>query len=329
MSHEMYENDSAVYAGQAAWHGLGTVVEDAPTPKEALRLSGLDWEVEKSGSLGALRQDGGISYTSDYVATVRKDTNEVLGIVSPSYEVVQNQELFNAAYELGGEVKVETAGSLRNGRQIYVLLKGETFDATGRGDEVTDYLALLNSHDTTLAFSALPTSVRIVCANTLGMALQHGSRKMYRVTHAGNIDEKLFAMREALSMYRSTGKMFRETVQELSMHSWDRHQISKFWMDAYQTLEGPVNPNPTDEHEEKSYKKAVVTLDTWAQTFDEERHLAGTGPWNAANAVTHWIQHRIPTKGRKRTDASKAARNLLGEGQKQSLRVMQMAMKAV
>ena len=246
MSHEMYENDSAMYAGQSAWHGLGTVVEDAPSPYEALKLSGLDWEVEKSGALGALRHDGGISYTSEAVATIRKDTNEILGIVGPHYEVVQNKELFDVAYELGK-----------------------------------------------------------------------------------NIQEKLQAMREALSMYRETGKMFRQTVQELSMYSWDRHQISNFWMNVYQTIEGPVNPNPSNEEEENDYKKAVVTLESWSETFDKERHLAGTGPWNAANAVTNWIQHRVPTRGRKRTATSKVQRNLLGDGQKQSLKVMQMAMKAV
>jgi len=330
MSHEMYENDSAMYAGQSAWHGLGTVVEEAPSPYEALKLSGLDWEVEKSGALGALRHDGGISYTSEAVATIRKDTNEILGIVGPHYEVVQNKELFDVAYELGGEVKVETAGSLKNGRQIYVLLKGDTFDATGRGDEVTEHLALLNSHDKSLSYSALPTSVRIVCANTLDMALNQGSKRMFRVKHYGkNIQEKLQAMREALSMYRETGKMFRHTVQELSMYSWDRHQISNFWMNVYQTIEGPVNPNPSNEEEENDYKKAVVTLDSWSETFDKERHLAGTGPWNAANAVTNWIQHRVPTRGRKRTATSKVQRNLLGDGQKQSLKVMQMALKAV
>ena len=113
------------------------------------------------------------------------------------------------------------------------------------------------------------------------------------------------------------------------MYSWDRHQISKFWMEVYQNVEGPVNPNPSNETEEKEYKKAMAALDTWSETFDKERHLAGTGPWNAANAVTNWIQHRVPTRGRKRTATSKVQRNLLGDGQKQSLKVMQMALKAV
>ena len=327
---EMYENDSAVYAGQAAWHGLGTVVEEALSPYEALRISGLDWEVEKSGSLAAMRYDGGMSYCSDRVATIRKDTNDILGIVSPDYQIIQNKELFDIAYELGGEVKVETAGSLKNGQQIYVMLKGETFDATNRGDEVSEYLALLNSFDGTLAFGALPTSVRIVCANTLSMALSEGSKKMFRVKHRGNnMAEKLDAMRDALVCYRETGKMFRDTVQQLSRYSWDKNTISKFWFDVYQTLETPVNPNPVTEKEEDEYKKAVVTLDSWSQTFDEERYIAGTGPWNAANAVTNWLQHRTASRGRKRTAASKAQQNLLGNTQNDSIKVMKMALESV
>ena len=330
MSHEMYKNDSAMYAAQPAWHGLGTVVEEAPSPVDALKISGLDWEVEKSGSLAAVRQDGGMSYCSDRVATIRKDTNDILGVVSPSYQVIQNEELFDVAYKLGGGVKVETAGSLKNGRQVYVLLKGDTFDATNRGAEVTEYLALMKSFDGTLSYSALPTSVRIVCANTLSMALSTGSRNMFKVKHHGvNIDDKLQAMREALVCYRETGSMFRDVVGKLSMHTWNQQQISGFWLDVYQKLEGPVNPNPKTDQEERDYRKCLTALSKWSTTFDEERSIAGTGPWNAANCVTKWLQHNRTNRGRVATASSKAANVLMGNAQKNSVKVMKMAMDAV
>ena len=329
MSHEMYENDSAVYAGQAAWHGLGTVVEESLSPREALAVSGLDWNVEKSAYISAPVR-GGLAVCKDRVATIREDTNEILGIVSPNYQIVQNKELFDIAYELGGEVKVDTAGSLKNGRQVYVLLKGDTFDATKKGDEVTEYLALLNSFDGSLGLGALPTSIRIVCANTLSMALSSGRGNMFRVRHYGdNMMEKLDALREALVRYRETGTLFRETVTQLSSVSWDRQKIQNFWLDVYQTMEGPVTSNPTTEQEEEDYKKAAVTMGSWAGTFDDELYVAGASPWNAANAVTNWIQHKTPSRGRKRTAASKVQNNLIGEAQKDSIKVMKMALASV
>src|SRR5512147_2629049 len=114
MAHELTATDSVVLHRQAAWHGLGTIVENAPTPQEALKIAKLDWQVEQwpiSATNGEVRVALG-----DHCANIRTDTRSCLGVVGKGYSPIQNQELadFAAALaEQGNTVKVETAGSIR------------------------------------------------------------------------------------------------------------------------------------------------------------------------------------------------------------------------
>tara|TARA_R110001592_G_scaffold158191_2_gene389279 strand:+ start:5646 stop:6653 length:1008 start_codon:yes stop_codon:yes gene_type:complete len=333
MSHEMYENDTAMYAnGQPAWHGLGTVVEHSPSPAEALRLSGLDWKVVKSPSIIAEYEneegymDDAISTKN--VATVRQDTGDILGLVSPSYQVVQNEELFDIAYELGADVKVETAGSLDNNKKIYIMLRGDTFDVGSENDSVTQYLGLFNSHNGTLSLSGLPTSVRVVCANTLNMALSQGGRNLYRIKHTGEMTEKIADLRRALKRFRETGSMFQDKVQILNSKFMNTADIQNFWVRVYTELQEPFTANPITDKEERSTIKAAQTFAEWSQLFDSERSEHGLRPtaWTAANAVTNWLQHREGSRGRKMSDNSRIHNNLIGKAADSSSQVMKMAL---
>ena len=334
MSHEMYENDTAMYAGERAWHGLGTVVEKALSPDEALKVSGLDWDVVKSPSIIAEYEDFD-SYmnhatTSKTVATIREDNGEILGLVSPQYQVVQNRELFDLAYELGGEVKVETAGSLKNNRQIYILLRGDSFDLPGE-DTVLPYMGLFSSHDGSLSLSALDTSVRVVCANTLDQAFSEGRNRIYRIKHSGDVENKLNDLRDALKRFKETGKLFKDKVTTLANCNWNQANIQKFWLNVYMNLEEPFVTNPATEREEVAFKKATTTLADWSTRFDKElsdNHFKATA-WTAANAITNYYQHREGSRGRKRSDNSRIHNNLLGSAADKSKKVMQMALATV
>jgi len=158
MSHEMYENDHALYVGKPAWHGLGTVIENAPTTMDAMRLAKMDFGVELSEPLVAAfgRDEWGTRTTnpSKFHATVRTDTNEVLGVVNKNYQIVQNEELFEIADGLGN-AEVETAGTLYNGAQSYILMKDDEWAVNGN-DEMHEYLCLMNSHNGSLSLSAVP-----------------------------------------------------------------------------------------------------------------------------------------------------------------------------
>ena len=129
MAHEIEQHDGVVLHREKAWHGLGTIVENAPTPLEALQIARLDWSVEQ-WPLAAQRPDGGYLPIKTSVANVRSDVGHLLGIVGDGYQPIQNRDLAEfctALAEQDDVVKIESAGSIRNGAKVWFLLKGESF----------------------------------------------------------------------------------------------------------------------------------------------------------------------------------------------------------
>jgi phage/plasmid-like protein (TIGR03299 family) len=315
MAHMIESEDSAMFYKEAAWHGIGTVVETAPSPSEALKIAGLDWSVLRSGSISATYGDDNETTTKDFTALVRSDTGRILSVQSPDYKIVQNEEMFDLAYSLGEDVKVESAFSMGNGTRVVCLLRGETFAPTNsKEDLISKYMCLVNSHNGTLALSALPTSIRVVCNNTLSMALSAGQKKMYRVVHSGNMNAKKEAMQKALTNYKNTGKMFEEHVNVLSSRTLNVQDIQRFWLELYGRVETPVVGNPKTEDEYDNYIKAQTTIAKWSDIFDAERRRinAPASMWVAVNAATNWMQHRIPSRGKIPTTESRNFNNIVG-----------------
>ena len=330
MSHEMYENDHALYVGKPAWHGLGTVVENAPTTLDAMRLAKMDFDVRLSEPIIAQYTGGsnwGLNATnpSKFHATVRCDTDDVLGVVNKNYKIVQNSELFEIADSLPN-AKVETAGTLFNGAQSYVLMKDDEWAVNGN-DEMHEYLCLMNSHNGTLSLSALPTSIRVVCNNTLSWAISQGSQRMIKLKHTGDISAKILSLKQALDEWHEHKTSFRGKVQVLARARWSREQIQSFWMDCYEMVEGQV-PRDTvlmKDSDEKLRKKAMSTMNTFSRTFDQEvQQFGGDSAWLAANAVTNWLQHK-----KRRTTEATIANKLIGDASRDSTRVMRRALTLV
>lgn len=163
--------ETMFYTREKPWHGLGTMVEEAPSSEEALVLAGLDWNVIQK----PIETLDGI-YVTGFKANLRDSDNKVLGIVTDRYRVVQNREAFAFTDELLGEgVKYETAGSLQEGRRTWVLAKlPQRYIISG--DEITPYLVFMNFHDGTGAIKAAMTPIRVVCQNTLNLALSTAKR---------------------------------------------------------------------------------------------------------------------------------------------------------
>ena len=326
MSHEMYENDHALYVGKPAWHGLGTVVENAPTTRDAMRMAKMDFDVILSEPIVA--QYGPIydSLPSKFNATVREDTQEVLGVVNKNYKIVQNSELFEIADSLPN-AKVETAGTLFNGAQSYILMKDDEFEVPSGngGDEMHEYLCLMNSHNGTLSLSALPTSIRVVCNNTLSWAISEGTQRMIKLKHTGDMSDKILSLKGALEEWHGHKMDFRNTVQQLGRTRWKQTEIQSFWMNCYQMFEGDVpKASDTDENHDLR-KKAMTTFHGWAETFDKEvQQFGGDSAWLAANAVTNWLQHK-----KRRTTEATIANKLIGDASRDSTRVMRKALTLV
>lgn len=201
--------ESLFYVRETPWHGQGLRVEDAPSSEEAIRLAGLDWSVDQQPIYLA---DG--TQIKDNYANVRSSDGKALGIVGSKYKIVQNTEAFAFTDELLGEgVKYETAGSLKEGKVIWLLAKmPEAFEVLG--DKVEPYLVFTNTHDGSGAVRVCMTPVRVVCNNTLNMALR-GAKRVWSARHTGSIASKLDDARETLQFANNYIKATQETFEEL------------------------------------------------------------------------------------------------------------------
>ena len=166
---------------ETPWHGLGRIVMDAPASREALELAGLDWQVESRNIYS-----GTGAMIPGYRANVRSTDDAVLGVVSDRYRIVQNEEAFQFTDDLLGEgVTYETAGSLQGGKKVWMLAKlPEKYIIAG--DEVTPYLVFFNSHDGSSGVKVAMTPVRVVCQNTLNLALGTAKR-IWTARHTENV----------------------------------------------------------------------------------------------------------------------------------------------
>lgn len=185
--------ESMMYVREKPWHGLGEMVQEAPTSADALRLAGLDWRVDSKPVqvCGGRKVDG-------FRANVRATDGAVLGMVSDRYRICQNTDAFDFTDNLiGGEVRYETAGSLQGGRKIWLLAKLP--DTSLLGDAVEPYLCFTSSHDGSGAIRVCMTPVRVVCQNTLNIALS-GAKRTWAARHTGNIDAKLEEARTCLTL---------------------------------------------------------------------------------------------------------------------------------
>ena len=180
-------------AGMPLWNGLGTCVKDAPTSADAIKLAGLDWNVEPRNIFDEFGRE-----IPKYKVNVRTSDNTPLGIVTDKYKIVQNAEAFAFTDALLGKmgVRYETAGALATGKKVWMLARME--DRLMAEEEMENYLLFTNSHDGTGAVRVACTSVRVICQNTLNLALKTAKRH-WSCVHKGDIQSKLEEARYTLS----------------------------------------------------------------------------------------------------------------------------------
>lgn len=310
MAHEIRSNDSLVLARTAAWHGLGTILPDTVTPSEALTIGGLDWKVEESTSLTAcfVGNDGNAerAIIDTHKTLRRSDDQSILSTVGADYSVLQNSTLAEIATSLGsqGSARVETAGTLFGGRKVFFLLHTNTLDIGRKGDTVEQYILLANAHDGTMSATAMPTSVRVVCNNTLTMALGAASKAAYRWRHTSGLALRVDDIKSALATYGVAAKAEAEAMEALAAKPLTRDEIQSLWVDVLVALDGKIENNPKTEQEKRRKDKAVDALADMTRVFDTEAQKFGASAWVAANAATNYIQyHRGYLKGDARTNA--------------------------
>lgn len=298
MSHQISIREDgtaeAMYAFQKAWHGLGTVVNQAPTSEEAIQLAQLDWAVEKWPAF-AHSPEGDVVASDNTYFTVRTDTQAPLGVVTSTYQPVQNQEAFEFLDALvqDGIIKYEAAGALHGGSRIWLLARMPKEFVLGDSDAVEPYILFANSHDGSMAVRIMPTAVRVVCNNTLTMALgqRKGDRQLH-ISHKGNIQRKVEDARKLLNLANSKFEMYMQQAQGLANTSLDQKTFNEYLETLY--------PDPLDENgNKKKTKRAQNVRNAIRNTMEHKTNQIATAKgtwWGAFNSVTEYIDHQMTVK---------------------------------
>jgi phage/plasmid-like protein (TIGR03299 family) len=221
--HGILENDFMFSGrGEVPWHGIGAVLDGVLTSDEAIREARLTWTVEQVPVFTANNRAESIP---GYLANMRSDSEEVLGIVSERYKVAQNKDVFAFADDLIGNGRVkctyETAGSLFNGRRVFILVnmpKGRIVE-----DEYQPYLCLSNAHDGTACLQVFLTGIRVVCNNTLSAALNTAKRKI-SIRHLSAMEQR---KDEALHTMGAASKYFHDLEKFASQLAGKKVNIGK------------------------------------------------------------------------------------------------------
>lgn len=273
--------ESMVYTREKPWHGLGTKVEEAPSSADALRLAGLDWRVEQKN----IQLCGG-SKVPGYKANVRSTDGKVLGVVSDRYRIVQNANAFEFTDSIiGGDVRYETAGSLNGGKKIWLLAKLPETEIAG--DKTEPYLCFSNTHDGSGAVRVCMTPIRVVCNNTLNLALD-SAKRAWSVRHTGNLQGKMHEARICLRMANRYMGALAEKADRMANTTITRDQLNMILDELF----------PVDEHTTEREKQNIKKLrdEYMVCYFAPDLVKFRDTAWGAYNAMSDMITHNAPLR---------------------------------
>lgn len=275
--------ETMFYTRVAPWHGLGVCVENAVSSEEALRVSGLDWNVVQHSIMTEK-----CAQVSGYKANVRDTDNKILGVVSDRYKVVQNAEAFAFTDALLGEgVTYETAGSLQEGKKIWLLAKLPEKYTIG-GEQIEPYLVFSNSHDGSGAIKVAMTPVRVVCQNTLNLALS-SAKRVWSAAHVGKISEKMYEARNTLLLAE---KYMGELEDEFA-------RLSKVKLTDQKVMEYIEMLLPMDEHSSTARRKNIdrIREDLKIRYFEApDLEQVGNNAYRFMCAVSDFATHAKPPR---------------------------------
>lgn len=320
MSHEIEEfahhTAAFVSARQHAWHGLGTVLPDTFDADQAMQYAHLGgWNVRKvplqTVPISSPDEPPSPLAVPDCYATVRTNPAtggvDVLGVVGADYTPLQNEahaDVLNAIVDESG-AHFETAGSLRGGRHVFITMKLPRTMQIGGVDPVDLYLVALNSHDGTAAFRLLVSPVRVVCANTQAAALR-SARSSFAIRHTSGASGHIAQAREALGLTFAYAEEFERQAEKMI-----NAQVTADEFDQIIARLWPAAPDATRTAQADRRNNALRSLCAASPTLAEDLHNTR---WGAYQAVTEYIDHYAPTRGRLDRANARAERATIGSG---------------
>ena len=276
--------ESMFYTRKKPWHGLGVQVQEAPESKDALRLAGLDWKVYQR----EVYTDSGIKIEG-YRANVRNTDNNVLGVVTERYKIVQNEEAFSFTDALLGKgVRYETAGSLQEGKKVWLLARLPK-EYIISGEQISPYLVFSNSHDGSAAVRVAVTPIRVVCNNTLNLALSTAKRS-WAMVHTGNIKGKIHEAQETLFMAENYMSKLGKEFEELKRQKLSERQVKEY-IELLLPLEKTSSLVTA-----KNVKKLRDDLRARYYDAPDLQDVGGNNAYRFINAVSDFATHNEPLR---------------------------------
>lgn len=263
------------------WHGLGTPVENAVNSAEALELAGLDWEVQSR----PIFTDNNLLIPG-YIANTRSSDNKVLGVVSDKYKIVQNKDAFAFTDNLlDNEAKYVTAGSLRGGKNVWMLAQLPSTKILG--DDIDNFLCFTNTHDGTGAVRVFVTPVRVVCQNTLNLALTTAKRS-WSCRHMGNLESKMHEATRTLELSNKYMEELNKTAENLANTTITDDQLMQIVAEMF-----PINDDQS--HRQMANMEQAKREFMVAYYMPDIKQFRNTA-WGVINAMSDFCGHSSPKR---------------------------------
>lgn len=281
----MHNVETMFSARVKPWHNLGVVTKNALSSQEALIQSGLNWSVVQGDLYSS--NNGRLEIVPDLIANIRQTDNKCLGVVTKKYRVLQNVEAFDFVNLLLGEgIEYESAGALNNGKTVWLLAKLPETEIVG--DKIEPYLVFTNSHDGKNAIRVAVTPIRVVCQNTLNMALG-GSKRIWSARHMGDLSDKMIQARLTLDLAKNYLLSLNEIGNQLSIQSINE----QYSIDMSKIL-FPTKDNDSNRKMEIALKQQNDFLFRLQNAPDLENFR--DTKWGVMNAITDSVLHSEPAR---------------------------------
>jgi phage/plasmid-like protein (TIGR03299 family) len=290
MAHELVQSSDMAYVGDTPWHGLGNSLPKNQPIEIWQKSAGMDFEIKQSDVLfNAANGDGNLlnlRVNSDATVLYRSDNSEPLSVVSKRYKVVQPHDVLSFYRDLVsvGGFELETAGVLKGGKKLWALAKTGQETLLAGGDKVKAYLLLATSCDGSLATTAQFTSVRVVCNNTLQMAVGQ-SKGAVRVPHSTTFDPA--AVKQELGLGMSAWDEFMTSIKAMANRPVNKFEAMSYLVNVL----GDPALNLNDQPNQKAIQ-TVYGLYSGNGKGSDLVSASGTA-WGLVNGITEYVDiHR-------------------------------------
>lgn len=307
--------DAFAFTGdrKSIWHGLGQEIRPDALWTEVHKAAGLDWQVVKVPAY-TRRPDGLFAVIPDHYATIRSDTHDALGVVGDRYEPVQNAEAFQWLDAFHG-LRYSTAGALGRGERVFIVAEFPDLDFSVRGEQVRNYLLFTSTHDGSGSVEGGFTPTRVVCQNTLNLALGTGLDRHFRVRHTASWKDGLKQAERIIGLNRTYCEGLAQVAESLAAQRLTREQAEGLYTVL---VPDPEDAKPTRA---QNVRAELLTL------FESGHGNRGESRWDWLNGAVEYADHARTIRGANKAE-SRFTSSMFGSAQAFKQRAFDLAVAA-